>query len=73
MDDGGMPWVVHEVVPLPDPVAQAQQVLGDRLNILIGHFLAGHPNSRIGAILERSAANGPRSVRICRSSKQPPL
>jgi len=47
-----MPWVVHEVVPLPDTVAQAQHVLGDRLNILIGHFLAGHPNSKIGAILE---------------------
>ena len=47
-----MPWVVHEVVPLPDPVAQAEHVLGDRLNIMIGHFLAGHPNSRIGATLE---------------------
>jgi len=47
-----MPWVVHEVVPLPDRVAQAQEVLGHRLNILIGHFLAGHPNSRMGAILE---------------------
>lgn len=51
-DDVGMPWVVHEVAPLLDPVAQAQEVLGHRLNILIGHFLAGHPNSRIGAILD---------------------
>jgi hypothetical protein len=28
LDDGSMPWVVHEVVPLPGPVAQAQPVLG---------------------------------------------
>ena len=47
-----MPWVVHAVKPLPDRVAQAQEVLGHRLNILIGHFLAGHPASRMGAILE---------------------
>jgi DNA-binding transcriptional ArsR family regulator len=47
-----MPWVVHEVKPLPEKVAQAQQVLGHRLHILIGHFLAGHPASRLGAIIE---------------------
>jgi DNA-binding transcriptional ArsR family regulator len=47
-----MPWVVHEVKPLPEKVAQAQQVLGHRLHIVIGHFLAGHPASRLGAIIE---------------------
>ncbi len=47
-----MPWVVHEVKPLPDRVAQAQEVVGHRLHLLIGHFLAGHPASRIGAIVE---------------------
>jgi len=75
-----MPWVVHEVVPLPDTVAQAQHVLGDRLNILIGHFLAGHPNSKIGAILEavgseratvRLASAGARGGRRC-DGRSPP-
>lgn len=48
----GMPRIVHEVKPLPVRVAQAQQVLGHRLHLLIGHFLAGHPASRIGAIID---------------------
>ena len=50
--DVRMPWNVHQVTALPPRVEEAHEVIKTPLRLQIAHFLADHPNSRIGAIME---------------------
>lgn len=50
--DGRMPWNVHQVTALPPRVEEAHEVIKTPLRLQIAHFLADHPKSRIGAIMD---------------------
>lgn len=50
--DVPMPWNVHQVTALPPRVEEAHEVIKTPLRLQIAHFLADHPGSRIGAIME---------------------
>ena len=52
LQDVRMPWNVHQVTALPPRVEEAHDVIKTPLRLQIAHFLADHPNSRIGAIME---------------------
>ena len=50
--DVRMPWNVHQVTALPPRVEEAHEVIKTPLRLQIAHFLADHPKSRIGAIMD---------------------
>ena len=50
--DERMPWNVHQVASLPAPVDEAFEVVKTRLRIQLAHYLADHPEARIGEIID---------------------
>ena len=55
-----MAKTVHQIVPLPRPIRDAQESVRAPIRIVLAHYLADHPCSRMGEII--AAIGGERHL-----------